>query len=343
MNSIKILSVICPVYNEQKYINNCIESILTQDFPLEHLEVLFIDGMSSDNTREIINSFARKFNFVKLLDNPDNIVPHALNIGIKASVGDIIIRIDAHCDYPNNYFSSMIYYLNNLKADNVGGSIITKPANSSTIAKAIAIALSHPFGVGDSFFRIGCKKIKAVDTVPFGCFRRTLFDRIGFFDIDLVRNQDDEFNARIIKNGGRIFLIPNIEINYYSREQVSKVRQMFYQYGLFKPLVNRKIGAAATLRQFIPMLFIFGTIISAFIGMFIKPSLIIGFSLVIFYIILSLSFSTIEAIRQKKIQHLYLLPYVFLILHISYGWGYIIGVIRFLVLRKNGPSVSDNR
>jgi len=343
MKTSNFISVICPVFNEQGFINDCVKSILAQDYPAHLLEVLFIDGISTDKTREIIHKYTAKYNFIKLLDNPDNLVSYALNIGIKASVGDIIIRIDAHCAYPSTYFSSLLDNLNKLNADNVGGIVITRPANSTAIGKAIATAMSHPFGVGNSFFRIGSKKLKAVDTVPFGCFRRTIFDRIGFFDTDLVRNQDDEYNARIIKNGGKVYLIPSIEITYYARSEISKVGRMFYQYGLFKPLVNRKIGSPTTIRQFIPLLFIFGTVFSSLISLFISSEWIVPALFIFAYILFSLSFSIIHSIRQRSILNLFLLPLVFLVIHLSYGWGYLEGIFHFLILRKNSVSVHKNR
>lgn len=343
MNSKNFITVICPIYNESGYIIKCIESIIAQDYPIDLMEILFVDGMSIDNTREIVKGFTERFTFIKLLDNPDKIVSNALNIGIKAAVGDIIIRIDAHCEYPTNYFSTLVDNLNKLNADNVGGVIHTKPANSSAIAKAISIALRHPFGVGNSFFRIGSKKIKEVDTVPFGCFRRTLFDRIGFFDTELVRNQDDEFNGRIIKNGGKIYLIPKIEIFYYARKSLSKISQMFYQYGLYKPLVGMKLGAAATLRQFIPLLFVFGIILSVLISLIFNPEAYITISIISLYCLLSFVFSTIESIRQRSLINLLLLPIVFFVIHISYGWGYLIGIFQFFILGKKSILSSENR
>ena len=339
----KFITIIVPTYNEEKYIQSCINSVLSQDHPHDLLEILFVDGISTDKTREIISDFAGKYKFVKLLDNPDKIVSHALNIGIKASIGEIIIRIDAHCTYPFNYFTSLSVNLKELNADNVGGVILTKPANSSAIAKTISMAMSHPFGVGNSSFRIGCDKVIEVDTVPFGCFRRTLFDRLGFFDTDLIRNQDDEFNARIIKNGGKIYLIPDIEITYYARDQISKVGQMFYQYGLFKPLVNKKLGYPATLRQFIPLLFVFGVMLSTLISLFVSSFLFITILLIISYSLLSLWFSIIESIRQRSLINLFLLPVVFLVIHVSYGWGYMIGIFQFMMLGKNSVSLNTNR
>lgn len=342
MSAKNFISVICPIYNEKEYITGCFESILAQDYPFDLIEVLFIDGISNDNTREIIMDIAHKYSFVKLLDNPSKIVPFALNIGIIASVGDVIIRMDAHCKYPVNYFSILIDSLNKLNADNVGGVILTKPANSSAIAKAIAITMSHPFGVGNSLFRIGCKKIMQVDTVPFGCFRRTIFDHIGFFDTDLIRNQDDEFNARIIKNGGTIFLIPDIEIIYYSRDQISKVGQMFYQYGLFKPLVNKKLGSPASFRQFVPLLFVSGLFFGTLIGIFIKPVLGLTLVSILVYISISFGFSLIEIIKHRKLSLIFL-PYIFTIIHISYGFGYLKGILLFLLFKNKHVSLNTNR
>ncbi|MEG2770954.1 MAG: glycosyltransferase family 2 protein, partial [Alistipes sp.] len=202
-----MISIICPIYNEERYIAKCIDSILTQDFPHAEIEVFFIDGMSSDNTRSIVGKYANKYPFIYLLDNPQRVVPFALNIGIRASKGEVIIRLDAHASYPNNYVSALVSNLVRLKADNVGGVCQTLPTNNNAESVAIAEALSCCFGMGNSYFRIGATKERLVDTVPFGCFRRDIFDRIGLFDEELIRNQDDEFNGRIVKNGGKIYLI----------------------------------------------------------------------------------------------------------------------------------------
>lgn len=337
------VSVICPVYNEEKHIDKCVNSIIQQDFLKSNLEVIFVDGMSDDRTREKLYSYSKKYSFIKVLDNPFKVVPHALNIGIRESKGDVIIRIDGHCEYPNNYFSILVEYLYELEADNVGGVWNTLPANNSILCKAISIGVSHPFGIGNSLHKVGANSIVETDTVPFGCFRRDIFERIGYFDEDLIRNQDDEFNGRIINNGGRIFLIPELVIDYYARDRVSKMVKMFYQYGLFKPLVNKKLGSPATVRQFFPLLFVlglFGGLILSFIG---KPFLIIYFSILVIYILFTLYFSTVEALKQKKIKLLFLLPYIFFVIHFSYGWGYLIGVYRFLILRKSNSMVNINR
>ena len=207
-----MVSIICPIYNEERYIGTCVESILAQDFPKEELEVIFADGMSSDRTREIVADYAARYPWIRLIDNPERIVPTALNRAIEASHGDIIMRLDAHATYPANYFSRLTEALRELKADNVGGVCVTLPAAETDRARAIADVLSSRFGMGNSQFRVGADRVMVVDTVPFGCWPREVFDRIGMFDPDLVRNQDDEFNGRLTKSGGLIYLVPDVEI-----------------------------------------------------------------------------------------------------------------------------------
>ena len=337
------ISIICPTLNEEHYISSCIESILSQDYSINDMEVLFIDGLSIDNTCSIINSFSKLHPFIKLLKNPYRVVPNALNIGIKASKGDIIIRIDGHCTYPANYISTLVHQLFSLKADNVGGIWNTLPANKSFLCKAIAIGVCHPFGIGNSMHKVGVKNTIETDTVPFGCFHKNIFERIGYFDEDLIRNQDDEFNGRIIKNGGKIYLIPELVIDYYARDSISKMSKMFYQYGFFKPLVNKKLGSAATLRQFFPFLFVLGLILGFGLSIINNFFLTIYISVLVIYLFLSLYFSVIEVLKQKKIRLLTLLPYIFFVIHLSYGWGYLMGIIRFLIIGRNNLNVKFNR
>jgi GT2 family glycosyltransferase len=226
--------------------------------------------MSEDNTREIIKRYIKKYPFIKLINNSKKIVPTALNIGIRKARGDIIIRIDVHNTYPSNYIEKLILWIRKSKADNVGGIWITKAGAETPIAKAIALALSHPFGVWNPYFRIGIKEPKYVDTVPFGCYRREVFDKIGLFDEDLVRNQDDEFNLRLIKNGGKILLVPDIISYYYARDSIYKLWKMYFQYGYFKPLVVKKVGGILAWRQIIPSSFISSLILALLLSFFAK-------------------------------------------------------------------------
>jgi len=229
------VSIICPVFNEEKFIDKCVESIILQDYPKEFMEVLLVDGMSSDHTRERISLFTEKYSFVKLLDNPHKVVPFALNIGIRAATGEVIIRIDCHCQYPINYVSTLVNYLYELNADNVGAVWNTLSAKNNSTCRAIAFCSSHKFGVGNSKHKVGATEILETDTVPFGCYRREIFDKIGFFDEELIRNQDDEFNGRLIKNGGKIFLIPQLVVNYIARDSLKKCQRCFFSMVYLNP------------------------------------------------------------------------------------------------------------
>lgn len=336
-----MITIICPTYNEEKYIRQCIESIAHQDYPSTEIELLFVDGGSTDKTREIIQQQQEQYSFIRLLDNPKKIVPYALNIGIEQAKGDVVMRIDAHCIYPANYVSILTGELERLGADNTGCPIITLPARDTAVCMAVASVMSHKFGVGGSTFRVGTQKTTCVDTVPFGCFRRSIFDKIGVFDTELIRNQDDEFNGRIINNGGKIYLIPSISIDYYARDSISKMAKMFYQYGLFKPLVNKKLGSPATVRQFFPFLFVLGLAIGGMLSLFSKHIAFLYFSVIVLYLLLGLLFSVKEALKRKEWKLVLIMPFTFFVIHASYGLGYLMGY--FKRLSKNKIEVETNR
>lgn len=335
------LSVVCPIYNEEKYIAKCIDSILEQDFPHDDWEILFVDGMSTDKTRDIISSYSAKYSFIRVLDNHMKIVPYAMNKGIEESTGSIIIRLDAHVIYPSNYFSILVKKLEEYNADNVGCVCNTLPVNDSAQAIAIAETLSSPFGVGNSMFRIGVERDMDTDTVPFGCFRRDVFEKVGLYDLDLVRNQDDELNARIINNGGKIILLADLSCDYYARDKFSKLYKMYYQYGLYKPLVNKKLGKPATLRQLVPPLFLSGLVLGLVLSC-IFPVLFIPYLIVIvLYIIMGLFIGSKVARKHHKFSLVFLMPISFLIVHIGYGWGYLNGIYK--VVFGKSFSVQVNR
>ncbi len=340
---IVLVTIIIPCFNEEKYMSRCLNSVIAQDYPKDKLEILIIDGLSTDKTRAIIKEYQNNYEFIKLIDNPNRTAPYALNRGIMESKGRVIVRLDAHCVYPKNYLTVLTEKLKELDADNVGGVLNTLSGGNNKICQAIALGSSHIFGVGNSYFRTGAKEIKEVDTVPFGCYRRDVFDKIGLFDTDLIRNQDDEFNARIKRNGGKIYLIPEVRIDYYARDSLSKMMAMFYQYGLFKPLVNKKIGAPATFRQLVPPIFVAGLLAGLGFSIFSKKIFLIYCTILILYFLLSLGFSVAESIKRKNISLIYLLPVVFFLIHLSYGAGYIEGLIRFIILNKKPQPVEINR
>lgn len=337
------VSIIIPCFNEEKFIRSLLDNILEQDYPGDRFEVFVIDGMSVDHTSEIIEEYSSRRPAIRLLRNEKRFVPFALNLGIRHSNGEVIIRLDAHSRYPVNYVSQLVDYLFKLNADNVGGVWETKPANDSPKAISIAIALSSVFGVGDSRYRLGVKEVRKVDTVPFGCFRKDLFDRIGYFDEELLRNQDDEFNARIIENGGSIYLIPDIIITYYSRSDISALMRMFYQYAYFKPLVNKKLKKPATVRQFIPPLFVLFLFVG-WVVIFISPFLFIVFlSGIGIYLLLNILFTFKSIWVSGKMYLLFFLPWIFFLQHLAYGLGYLAGIINFVFIKKSQVTIINSR
>ena len=290
-----------------------------------------MDGMSNDKTRDIIVSYTKKYPFIKMLDNPKTVVSYAMNTGIKASKGDIIIRLDGHVEYPTNYFSALVKNLTELDADNVGAVCETLPCGSSSKELAIAGALSSSFGMGNSYFRIGCNEVRRVDTVPFGCFKREVFYKVGLYDNELIRNQDDELNGRIIKNGGKIYLIPSIVTKYYARDKISKVSKMFYQYGLYKPLVNKKLGSPTTIRQFFPLAFVLGLFIGAGLSCLSFIVALLYATVLLLYLFLACSFTFKSIVKTGRWKLILYQPFIYFTIHVSYGWGYLIGIFKIIL------------
>ena len=319
------LSVLLPCRNEARYISACLDSILAGAYPPDQLEILVIDGNSTDGTAALVREYAQQHPQVRLLDNPRQIVPTALNIGIRAATGAVIARMDAHVVYPPEYLPRLVAALEETGADNVGGCIMTLPADGTATAQAIAIALGHPFGVGNSHFRIGAREGRFVDTVPFGCFRRELFTKLGMFDEELVRNQDDEFNYRIASRGGKIRLVPDVVCYYYARGSLAQLARMFYQYGAFKPLVARKVGRIMTLRQLVPAAFVVALLDAAVAGFFWRPAWLAGLGLAGVYAA-AILFSSARVFRSHGVRCATALSVVFPVLHFSYGVGFLRGL-----------------
>jgi len=256
-----------------------------------------------------------------------------LNRGIAAAHGSIIMRMDAHVDYPTDYIRLLVALLEESKADNVGGVCRTEPAADTPIARAIAVGMSHPLGVGNSYFRIGTSEDRWVDTVPFGCYRKEVFERIGLFDEELVRNQDDEFNLRLIRSGGKILLTPKVVCRYYARDTLKKLWRMYYQYGYFKPLVVRKVKGVVTLRQLLPPLFVTSIIAGCLLSPWSKI-IAVGFALLLLFYFTALSASVIWETARRGLGTGVRLFLVFPALHFSYGLGYLKGILDFWMLRR---------
>jgi glycosyltransferase involved in cell wall biosynthesis len=332
-NAARFVSVIMPCRDEEKYIAEALASLVAGDYPQDRLEVLVVDGMSTDATRRIVTEFAGEHRFIRLLDNPRRITPAALNIGISQARGDLIVRVDAHSTYPPDYISSLAAWQEKTEADNVGGAWSILPGGDTPMAKAIAVGLAQPFGAGNAYYRFGVTEPRWVDTVPFGCYPRKVFSWIGTFDEDLVRNQDDEFNMRLRKHGGRILLVPGLAVDYYARENLPKLARMYYQYGYFKPLVAKKLGMVLGLRQLMPPLLVFSLAVGLLLGWLFPVLGVLGFLIFLTYVLADVISAWFAGSRLGPAVTA-CLTLVFPTLHFSYGLGFLKGLLDFVVVGK---------
>lgn len=322
-----MLSVILPIYNEEKYIAKCLDSILKQDYPREDMELLLCDGMSKDRTREIIVEYQKKFPWIQLVNNPERIVPCAMNVGIKLAKGDVIIRLDAHASYEKNYFSALVKALDQYDADNVGAVCQTDVLHKTPKTLAIREVLSNKFGVGNSTFRTGIKGTQKVETVPFGCWKREVFDKFGMYDTRLVRNQDIELNKRIIRGGGKIVIIPDTFSTYLARESYKALAKNNFGNGKWNILTvyYTKEMRSLSIRHFVPLIFVLSLIVPTIVGFFWWPALGVS-ALSLSMYLLALGCVSAKLAISKGLSLFYLL-WSFITLHTSYGWGSLMGIL----------------
>jgi glycosyltransferase involved in cell wall biosynthesis len=332
------VSIIIPCRNEAGYIARCLDSILAGDYPGDRLEILVADGRSTDGTRELLARYSAEHPSVRLLDNPQGTTPAGLNVAIQASSGAIIVRMDAHVLYPADYISRLVRGLEDTGADNVGGVLETVPADETPMARAIALGMSHRIGVGNSLFRVGAAERREVDTVPFGCFRRDIFNRIGLFDEELIRNQDDEFNFRVITRGGRVMLLPDVSCRYFARRSLRQLSRMYYQYGYFKPLVARKIGRIMTVRQLVPVLLVLSLAGPALAAPWLPAARAILMLVLGSYASLVL-LTALGTARSHGGRCAIAFAAVIPTLHFSYGIGFLLGM-RDHLLTRTAPRLS---
>ncbi len=310
-----MLTVLCPVYNEAEHIENVLR-FFSSAKP-EEKELLVIDGGSSDGTREIVAKWAGGHNNIRLIDNPQKFVPFALNLGIRNSTGDPIVRIDAHTDYSPDYFEKILETFAVTGADIVGGPYLT--TGNSNLQIAIGNAISSIFGIGGSKAH-NPKFAGYVDSVPYGAYRRSIFDDIGLFDERFIRDQDDEFNYRANQAGKKVYLTPEIKLWYHPRSSLSALFRQYYGYGIFKPMVLVKVTSGVKLRHIIPLLFflyILSLPLIAYFTLWLFPLLI--------YILLDIGFSFFsQDSTARKLISLLIYP----VLHISYGAGFLSGLFK---------------
>ncbi len=327
------VAIVIPCRNEEQYIQKCIDSILQSNYPKELLSIYICDGMSDDATRDIVRKMSENHACITLIDNLKKTTPFALNLGLKKSTADIKIILGAHATVDPNFILENVKTFQISSSIGCAGGIINNVYENET-SKIIGLAMSSSFGVGNAHFRTG-NKDGYVDTVAFGAYRKEVFDAIGYFDEELVRNQDDEFNYRLLKNGFKIYLSNAIQSDYFVRGSFKKLFKQYYQYGYWKVFVNKKHKTVTTLRQLVPLFFIL-FLIGGFILSFIHPFLFYSFlAILVLYFVMAF----IAAFKKtKELMKIFKLVFVFFELHLSYGLGYLVGIVDFLILGKKPSS-----
>ncbi len=312
-----MITVICPVYNESAFIKKLLD-FYTHALPAEK-ELLIIDGNSTDDTCTIIKQYMQSHPDIYLLHNSRRIVPYALNQAIEASKGDIIIRLDAHTDYEPDYFEKILSTFKNTDADIVGGPM--RIAKGNTVQNAIGYATSTAFGIGNSSFHFEDFEGYA-DSVYLGAWKKSIFKTTGLFDVVFKRNQDDEFHYRAKSLGFKIYQHPDIKLYYHPRNTLGLLFKQYYQYGLYKPLVLKKIKSAISLRHLVPLGFV---LYLATLPVYFLLPVYYGLIPLLLYILGDLFF----AFRSKKpLTEIFVIMLVYPILHISYGIGFLFGLTK---------------
>jgi len=340
------ISIVIPCRNERRHIGEFLDSLLRQSFDRNwEVEILVADGMSDDGTREVLRQYMQKAPSVQMIDNPGRIVSMGLNAAIAASTGDVIIRMDAHTVYATDYVRQCVDVLRQTGADNVGGPWIAR--GTGLIGRAIAAAFQSPFCAGGGKSHNPSYEGDA-DTVYLGCWRRSVFERFGLFDPELVRNQDDELNFRIRRGGGRLFQSPRIQSYYTPRSSLVAVSKQYLQYGFWKVAVMRKHGSVASWRHLVPALFVSSILLGLLL---ITLSAAFGWSTFALFAGTLLSAelmlyalacvtASLPYLGSLELPSLLALPGVIAVHHIAYGVGFLMGLLQPARSGVNSPQPS---
>lgn len=329
-NRSPLVSIILPCRNEKSNIASCIDSILRQEALPGGFEVIIADGMSDDSTREILQQLAKKERRLRIVDNPARIVATGLNVALKIANGEIIIRMDAHTEYAPDYVKQCVAVLNETCADNVGGPWVAK--GDGFLGRAIAAAFQTRFAVGGSRGHDPSYE-GVVDTVYLGCWSRDVFDKIGLFDEELVRNQDDEFNLRLTRADGKIWQSPRIRSWYKPRGSLRDLFRQYMQYGYWKVRVIQKHTLPASIRHLIPGTFVFLIAVLFLLSFWLPLAAWCWFGLAGAYLLCDFAASFVTAARNGW-KLILVLPFVFADYHFAYGFGFLRGILDFVILRR---------
>jgi succinoglycan biosynthesis protein ExoA len=319
------VSIIIPMLNEVDFIAGCIQSIFDQDYPADRLEVLVVDGMSTDSSRQQVTEFATSHPNIRLLDNPSKKTPQALNIGIKNSTGDIVVILGAHTRIKADFIRLNIKYMRELGVRCVGGTQIN--VGEGYVQQVIGCAMGSIFGIPSAPYRFW-NKAKFVDTVVYAAYDKKLFDEIGYFDERRRIAEDAELNWRIRQAGHKIYFTPEIVTYYYPRASIKRLVRQFFIYGIARVSVIKKHFDAIKLFHLLPPLFILTSIILALLSLLTKYSLAVLAGIWSFYFFYVLTASLITSLQRKKLHFFFLLPVIFVAMQLSWGIGFLTGIFK---------------
>ncbi|MBX3046854.1 MAG: glycosyltransferase family 2 protein [Anaerolineales bacterium] len=330
------VSIIVPCFNEEATIGGLLEAILAQSYPAAQMEVVIADGMSTDGTRQRIATFSQQHPqlAVRVVDNPARSIPHGLNLAIAAAQGSTLLRLDAHSSPHPEYVARSLQALDEDKGWNVGGVWEIRPGQDTWLARAIAAAAAHPFGVGDARYRY-TTQAGAVDTVPFGAFRRSLIERIGPFDETLQTNEDYEFNTRIRQAGGAVWLDPAIRSVYYARPTLGALAHQYWRYGYWKLRMLRRYPGSLRPRQAIPPLFVLALLGLGGLSLLWPPAAWLLGAGVVSYALLLLAAALHKAIELRQPSLLLGMPLAMMTMHFSWGAAFLWSLLSSGAPRKH--------
>ncbi len=333
-NFMKKISFIIPCRNENKYIEETISSVLNQKDLGPESEIIIVDGSSEDGTREILSDLEKRDPRIIVIDNEKKITPVALNLGVKKASGDYIFILGAHAKIADDYVANCLQiFERHNDVSCAGGPILSE--SSSGLGKAIAIAMSSPIGVGNAKHRFPDYEGYA-EMACFPVFKKEVFDQIGYFDEELVRNQDDDFCFRLRLNGGKVYISPKAKSFYYVRDSFRKLFSQYFQYGLWRVALLKKHKLPIALRQQIPFLFFSFVLIFFLVGIYFNK-IFVSLSLPAIYLF-TLVLYTLKVLISKKQLYALWLPIVIFTLHFSYGLGFAVGIIKHLSLKKSNKN-----
>ncbi len=322
MESLPFLSVVIPCRNEEKYIERCILSLKSQNYPKDRYEVLLVDGQSDDKTLEILEKIKIDFDNLKIITNPNKVTPYALNIGVKSAKGDIVVILGAHSIIPDNFLLNGVKLFEKYpQASSVGGPITSEGEN--LFGLATSYAMSSKIGIGNANHRFPDYEGEA-EMACFPFYKKEVFDKVGFFDERFVKNQDDEFAYRVTKAGMKIYISPSVKSSYFVRNNPKKLFKQYFNYGYYKWLGFLKHKSFISIRHLVPSGFVLGLITLLIISLIFKEFFIFFIPLFsYFFIILVFSLKFYKV--NKKIPLLFVLAVV--ILHVSYGLGFLYSIV----------------